>query len=55
MKHYRLFRDYLPGITVGILELSNCQKIATIELPWNDNIVGQSCIPEGDGFLNLFA
>lgn len=48
MKHYTLFRDYLPGITVGTLELSNCEKIATIELPWNDNKVGESCIPEGE-------
>lgn len=48
MKHYTLFREYLPGITVGTVDLSTCEKVATIELPWNDNKVGKSCIPEGE-------
>ena len=46
MKQYILNRTYLSDRTTGELELSNCQKITSLELPWNDNKVGHSCIPE---------
>ncbi len=48
MKHYTLYRDYQKDRTLGTVELSTCDKIETIELPWNENKVGISCIPEDE-------
>lgn len=48
MKTYTLLREYKEDRTTGTVELSNCEFINTLELPWNDNKVGKSCIPEGE-------
>lgn len=45
---YTLYRDYKKDRTIGKVELSNCNIIDILELPWNDNKVGESCIPEGE-------
>jgi hypothetical protein len=45
---YTLKRTYQRDKTIGEIELSDCSKITTIELPWNDNKIGESCIPEGE-------
>jgi len=47
MKEYILLRTYEADRTTGYIELSN-SSIDTLELPWNDNKVGLSCIPEGE-------
>ena len=44
---YILQRSYQDGITRGWIQLSTGQILDTIELPWKENKVGQSCIPEG--------
>lgn len=46
MKELTLTRKYGIGITRGEIPME-CSTIKTIELPWNENKVGQSCIPEG--------
>lgn len=45
-REYILQRSYLNGITKGTIELSTGVIINTIELPWKNNQVGESCIPE---------
>jgi hypothetical protein len=47
MKRFQLCRTYLKDSTVGIISLSLVHKITSLELPWLDNQVGRSCIPEG--------
>lgn len=44
---YTLYRNYLKSVTKGTIELTTGVIINTIELPWNNNEVGVSCIPEG--------
>lgn len=51
MKEYTLQRTYLSGITKGTIELSDCSLINSIELPWNNNKVGISCIPKGKYYV----
>ena len=41
-----LKRTYQKYETIGILTGPNI-KLCTVELRWNDNIQGDSCIPEG--------
>ncbi len=45
-----LQRLYLPEATIGFIPQL---KIHTIELPWRNNSVGFSCIPEGRYMLKL--
>lgn len=44
-------RTYSPKVTTGCAELWSDGRLvfefATVELPWVDNRVGKSCIPEG--------
>jgi hypothetical protein len=47
MKRFQLCRTYLKESTVGVIALSLVHKIRTLELPWIDNQVVISCIPEG--------
>ena len=47
MKRLELKRTYQEGVTTGVIQLSRT-SIYTIELPWNDNKVGESCIPEDE-------
>ena len=47
MKEYTLLRTYEDDRTTGNIELLH-SSIDTLELPWNDNKVGLSCIPEGE-------
>ena len=52
--HLDLNRWYLPEETFGILELvETSQRFYTIEKPWRDNVPFQSCIPEGNYFLEM--
>lgn len=39
-------RSYLKGATVGFIDLPN-KRLQTLERPWDNNIAGKSCIPEG--------
>ena len=48
MKQYILERTYKVDRTVGTLRLTTGDIITSLELPWNDNKVGASCIPEGE-------
>lgn len=43
----KLGRRYHPTGTNGIIWLGPQVICSTIELPWKDNMVGASCIPEG--------
>lgn len=47
MKQLTLTRKYLSDRTTGKILLSN-HYLETLELPWRDNKVGRSCIPEGE-------
>ena len=38
---------YLPSGTLGKLILPGGEEFATVELPWKNNKLMQSCIPEG--------
>lgn len=45
-------RQYFPEYTAGVLTatgggLNIALQLFTIELPWRDNLVRKSCIPEG--------
>ena len=42
-----LKRLEINGANYGILTLPNGEELETIELAWNDNRVGKSCIPTG--------
>ena len=42
-----LKRDYNPAGVNGTLSFSSKMICRSIELPWKDNLRGQSCIPEG--------
>ncbi|RFM32432.1 DUF5675 family protein [Chitinophaga silvisoli] len=42
-----LMREYFHSGTNGALYMSGTRLCYTIELPWQDNHVGCSCIPEG--------
>lgn len=44
---------YLPWGTYGKLVLPDGREFYTVELPWNDNKGGESCIYEGTFFLGL--
>ncbi|RAR46457.1 DUF5675 family protein [Flavobacterium lacus] len=46
-----LTRTYFPDGTNGKLECNGAFICYTIELPWKDNQVGVSCIPEGEYFI----
>lgn len=46
-----LTRTYFPEGTNGILVHKGKLICKTIELPWKDNLVQVSCIPEGEYFL----
>lgn len=48
MRTYTLTRKAEQDRTVGKIVLENCNVITSLELPWNDNKVGQSCIPTGE-------
>ena len=37
----------LSDRTAGVLTLPDGTELETIELPWNDNKIGASCIPAG--------
>jgi len=39
--------DHLHDRTLGISILPDGREFPTMELPWNDNKVGESCIPTG--------
>ena len=47
-----LTRTYFPDGTNGTLEVDGKFICYTIELPWKDNQVGISCIPEGKYFIS---
>lgn len=47
-----LTRTYFPEGTNGKLECKGKHICYTIELPWKDNHVGVSCIPEGKYFIS---
>ena len=52
MKTLTLLRSYLEDRTIGILlENSNIKLTNTMELPWNNNKVNISCIPEGTYYI----
>lgn len=42
-----LTRKYYDGYTLGELALPDGEYLQTLELPWLDNAIGLSCIPEG--------
>ena len=42
-----LKRVYLPQGTNGTISLDSGEVCHSIELPWRENAVGKSCIPEG--------
>ena len=46
-----LTRTYFPDGTNGKLESNGTFICYTIELPWKNNQVGFSCIPEGNYFI----
>jgi hypothetical protein len=43
-----LIRTYYPKATNGELFLNGNRVCSTIELPWNNNMPRDSCIPEGE-------
>ena len=43
-----LYRKYHMHCTTGLITLPDDTKIHTLELPWMDNAIGYSCIPEGE-------
>ena len=45
---------YLPNGTLGRLFLPDGTVLYTVERPWLDNKVGESCIPEGEYFCEPF-
>jgi hypothetical protein len=47
-----LTRTYFPDGTNGKLESNGTFICYTIELPWKNNQVGVSCIPEGKYFIS---
>ncbi len=47
-----LTRTYFPDGTNGKLEINGVFICCTIELPWKDNQVRVSCIPEGKYFIS---
>lgn len=47
MRTYTLKRSSLPDRNAGLVQLQSGKVIKTIELPWRNNEVGESCIPEG--------
>jgi hypothetical protein len=51
MKHFTLIRSYLPDRTVGVMTHKST-RFKTIELPWLNNKVNESCIPEGTYLVN---
>lgn len=44
---------YAPAATFGFIGLPDGTRLYTVEAPWSDNRVGESCIPEGDYPLAL--
>lgn len=42
-----LIRTELDDRTIGLWTLPNGEELPTIELKWNNNKVGESCIPTG--------
>lgn len=46
-----LTRTYFPDGTNGVIRVNGIVVCRTIELPWRQNTVGNSCIPEGEYFL----
>lgn len=42
-----LKRKYLDLATIGTLHVTDVPICSILELPWKDNKVGESCIPEG--------
>lgn len=48
MKTLLLIRKYLEDRTIGVICTEGFGDLKTLELPWNDNKVGQSCIPKGE-------
>lgn len=42
-----LKRTYKKFYTKGIITMPDGQELYTLELPWRDNKIGKSCIPEG--------
>lgn len=42
-----LKRTYNKYYTSGVLSLPDGTELCTLELPWRDNEIGKSCIPEG--------
>lgn len=42
-----LERSYLPHCTIGRLHLPGMRLLFTVEPPWRENRVSESCIPEG--------
>ena len=47
IKEAILERAYLPHVTLGKLILPTAETLVTLELPWRNNEVSVSCIPEG--------
>lgn len=43
----KLKRTYKKDRTTGVLTLPDGDELHTLELPWHDNRVNVSCIPEG--------
>ena len=46
MKQVIIKRSYLPNCTIGEV-ITSWQSFRSIERPWLDNKVNESCIPEG--------
>src|SRR5580698_6443589 len=42
-----LTRINKPGATFGVLSTEDFPLCVTLELPWNNNVPGESCIPAG--------
>lgn len=42
-----LRRTYHKHYTSGVITMPDDSAIMTLELPWRDNKIGESCIPEG--------
>jgi hypothetical protein len=43
-----ILRKYQPGrATIGILSVDDTVRMLTLELPWRNNEIKKSCIPEG--------
>jgi hypothetical protein len=42
-----MYREYLSDRTTGHMVMPNGEHLPTLEPPWKDNEVGESCIPEG--------